>query len=150
MSRFYVKDITVSGSKTNVTTSKIEFEDGVNIVHGPSNTGKSYILGCINFMFGGSDIPFSKAATNYDVVAITFKSIEGKTISCKRMIVEGKGKKKEVGSNTVEVTYSDVSEFPTGDYYVDSRKKECKTIFSTPFVSHGDNRNTTNYKYQSP
>lgn len=74
MSRFFVKDITVSGSTQNVVVSKIEFEDGVNIVHGASNTGKSYILGCLNFMFGGKDTPFSKADTNYDVVAITFAS----------------------------------------------------------------------------
>ena len=60
MSRFFVKDITVSGSTQNVVVSKIEFEDGVNIVHGASNTGKSYILGCLNFMFGGKDTPFSK------------------------------------------------------------------------------------------
>lgn len=96
MSRFYVKDITVSGSTTNVLASKIEFQDGVNIVHGPSNTGKSYILGCLNFMLGGSTIHFSKAVTKYDVVAITFMSTEGKTICCRRMIVEGKGKRKRL------------------------------------------------------
>lgn len=126
MSRFYVKDITVSGSTTNVLVSKIEFQDGVNIVHGPSNTGKSYILGCLNFMLGGSAIPFSKSVTKYDVVAITFKSTEGKTICCKRMIVEGKGKKKEVASNSIEVTFSDVPEFPVGEYYAENAKKHAK------------------------
>ena len=45
MSRFFVKDITVSGSTQNVAVSKIEFDDGVNIVHGPSDTGKSCSLG---------------------------------------------------------------------------------------------------------
>lgn len=124
MSRFFVKDITVSGSAQNVAVSKIEFEDGVNIVHGPSNTGKSYILGCLNFMFGGKDTPFSKADTNYDVVAITFVSDEGKRVCCKRMIVEGK--KKETGSNLIEFTYSDIPEFPVGDYYVNSEKKNAR------------------------
>ena len=126
MSRFYVKDITVSGSTTNVLVSKIEFQDGVNIVHGPSNTGKSYILGCLNFMLGGSAIPFSKLVTKYDVVEITFKSTAGKTICCKRMIVDGKGKKKEVASNSIEVTYSDVPEFPVGEYYAEKAKKDAK------------------------
>jgi hypothetical protein len=106
--------------------SKIEFEDGVNIVHGPSNTGKSYILGCLNFMFGGKDTPFSKADTNYDVIAITFVSNDGKRVCCKRMIIEGRGKKKEVGSNTIEFTYSDIPEFPVGNYYVDSEKKDSR------------------------
>lgn len=121
-----MKDITVSGSTQNVAVSKVEFEDGVNIVHGPSNTGKSYILGCLNFMLGGKDTPFSKADTNYDVVAITFVSDEGKRVCCKRLIVEGRGKRKEVGSNTIEFTYSDVPEFPIGDYYVDSEKKNSR------------------------
>ena len=126
MSRFFVKDITVSGSTQNVAVSKIEFEDGVNIVHGPSNTGKSYILGCLNFMFGGKDTPFSKADTNYDVVAITFVSDEGKRVCCRRMIVEGRGNRKEVGSNIIEFTLSDVPEFPVGDYYVNSEKKNAR------------------------
>lgn len=126
MSRFYVKEIIVSGSTQNVAASKIEFEDGVNIVHGPSNTGKSYILGCINFMLGGKDIPFSRVITNYDVVTITFVSNEGKRVCCKRMIVEGRGKKKEVGSNTIEFTYSDILEFPVGDYYIESKKKNAR------------------------
>ena len=126
MSRFFVKDITVSGSTQNVAVSKIEFEDGVNIVHGPSNTGKSYILGCLNFMFGGMNIPFSKADTNYDVVAITFASTDGKRVCCKRMIVEGRGNRKEVGSNIIEFTLSDVPEFPVGDYYVNSAKKNAR------------------------
>lgn len=126
MSRFYVKEIIVSGSTQNVAASKIEFEDGVNIVHGPSNTGKSYILDCINFMLGGKDIPFSRVITNYDVVTITFVSNEGKRVCCKRMIVEGRGKKKEVGSNTIEFTYSDILEFPVGDYYIESKKKNAR------------------------
>ena len=63
MSRFYVQNITVYGSTMEVLASRIEFQDGVNIVHGPSNTGKSYILGCLNFMLGSSVIPFSKAFT---------------------------------------------------------------------------------------
>lgn len=123
MSRFYVKDITVSGSTTNVLASKIEFQDGVNIVHGPSNTGKSYILGCLNFMLGGSEIPFSKSDTKYDVINITFVSSEGQSICCKRMIVDNKSGDDEVGSTTIEVTHSDLPEFPVGNYYVKNEKK---------------------------
>lgn len=126
MSRFFVKNITVSGSTQNVAVSKIEFEDGVNIVYGPSNTGKSYILGCLNFMFGGKKTPFSKADTNYDTDAITFASDDGKRVCCKRKIVEGRGKKKEVGSNTIEFIYSDIPEFPIGNYYVESEKKNAR------------------------
>ena len=126
MSRFYVQNITVYGSTMEVLASRIEFQDGVNIVHGPSNTGKSYILGCLNFMLGSSVIPFSKAVTKYDVIEITFRSTDGEKIRYKRMIVEGKGKKKEVASNSIEVIYSDVSAFPVGEYYADTAKKNAK------------------------
>ena len=56
MSRFYIKSIAVSGKDR--TPSIISFEDGVNIIYGPSNTGKSYVISCINFMFGAEDTPF--------------------------------------------------------------------------------------------
>lgn len=127
MSRFYIKDITVTGSTTNVLVSKIEFQDGVNIVHGPSNTGKSYILGCINFMLGGSEIPFTKADTDYDTISITFVSDEGKSICCKRMIVDSTRSDDEVGSTTIEVTHSDIDGFPVGDYYVKKPKKNARS-----------------------
>ena len=122
MSRFYVQNITVYGSTMEVLASRIEFQDGVNIVHGPSNTGKSYILGCLNFMLGSSVIPFSKAVTKYDVIEITFRSTDGEKIRYKRMIVEGKGKKKEVASNSIEVdrkstrlnsSHTDISRMPS-------------------------------------
>ena len=58
MSRFYIKSIAVSGKDR--TPSIISFEDGVNIISGPSNTGKSYVISCINFMFGAEDTPFEK------------------------------------------------------------------------------------------
>ncbi len=57
MERYYIKQITATGEKVGV--SEISFQDGVNIVYGPSNSGKSYIIKCINFMFGG-EIPFTK------------------------------------------------------------------------------------------
>ena len=66
MKRFYIKQITASGE--GVKFSAIDFDKGLNIIHGPSNTGKSYVIGCINFMFGSDDIPFTKSATGYDTV----------------------------------------------------------------------------------
>lgn len=49
MSRFYIKQIFATDEK--VKFSEITFQDGVNIVYEPSNSGKSYIVKCINFMF---------------------------------------------------------------------------------------------------
>ncbi|MCC3867947.1 ATP-binding protein [Terrisporobacter mayombei] len=67
MSSFYIKKLSLSGN--NVKTSSIEFTNNLNIVCGPSDTGKTYILECIDFIFGcdNKDFPLSKN-TGYDIV----------------------------------------------------------------------------------
>lgn len=114
MIRFYVGQLTVNGEK--VKTSEIIFQDGVNIIHGPSNTGKSYIIGCLDFMFDGDDAPFSKNATGYDTVTMTLKSDGGYTIVATRKIVDGeKGEKAATKINVV----SDFPEVESGEYNTD-------------------------------
>lgn len=98
MSRFYIKKIAASGN--DVICSEIVFNNGVNIVYGPSNSGKSYIINCINFMFAG-DIPFTKAATGYDTILMVMESTDGHSISLERKIVDGKNG--EVGARFVNV-----------------------------------------------
>ena len=126
MSRFFVKELKISGSTHNVTISKIEFTKGVNIIHGPSNTGKSYVINCLNYMFGSDTLPFSKAETKYDTITITFESDNGESILCKRSIADGKGNNDETVSNIVQVINSTIPQFPEGDYYVKSPKKKAK------------------------
>lgn len=50
MNRFTIKKLTVSGGGHQ--DSIIEFSDGLNIIIGPSNTGKSLIMDCIDYIFG--------------------------------------------------------------------------------------------------
>lgn len=53
---FYIKRITlVTG---NGLQSYIEFDAGLNIIYGESNTGKSLIVDCIDYMFGASEHRF--------------------------------------------------------------------------------------------
>lgn len=53
---FYIKRITlVTG---NGLQSYVEFDAGLNIVYGESNTGKSLIVDCIDYMFGASEHRF--------------------------------------------------------------------------------------------
>lgn len=68
MTKFHIKELIVSGKQKQ--TSTISFKKGLNIICGPSNTGKSYILECIDYFFGSSEIRFDKN-TGYD----TFKLI---------------------------------------------------------------------------
>ena len=115
MSRFYIKYIAASGDK--VAFSKIEFDKGINIIHGPSNTGKSYVLGCINFMFGGAN-PFTKVSTGYDTISIRFENDEGEYVCAERTIIDGKSK--ERGNNTVKVTTS-VQNINGGEYKISDK-----------------------------
>lgn len=85
MSRFFIKQISVTGEK--VLFSEVSFNDGVNIIYGPSNAGKSYIINCINFMFAG-DPPFTKSSTGYDTVTMTMESDDGYAISMTRKIID--------------------------------------------------------------
>ncbi len=110
MSRFYIKQISALGDGKQLST--ISFEDGVNIIYGASNSGKSYIIGCINFMFGG-DIPFEKSATGYDTISMLLESIDGHFVSVTRKIVDGS--KGDTGANSVHVATS-LKRFKEGDY----------------------------------
>lgn len=88
MKRFFIKRITASGDRNK--DSNIEFKDGLNIIVGPSNTGKSYIIKCINFMFGGSDCPFGKLETGNNTVCMTLENEDNDYIIIERKIVDGK------------------------------------------------------------
>ena len=86
--------------------SSVSFQDRLNFIVGPSNTGKSYIIGCIDFMRGEKEVPFSKDDTGYDTVSVTMKSDDGYTITAVRLIENGS--KGDRGSNIVKVN----SNFP--------------------------------------
>lgn len=99
MSRFYITTIAASGA--DVKYSSVPFEDGVNFIVGPSNTGKSYVIGCIDFMFGGKEVPFSKDDTGYDTVMMEMESDDGYYFRAERKIEEGSSGDK--GANVVHV-----------------------------------------------
>ena len=48
---YYIKKIFLTGS--GVETSGVDLTPGLNIIYGPSETGKSYITKCIKFMYAG-------------------------------------------------------------------------------------------------
>lgn len=99
MSRFHITKIAASG--IDVKYSYVPFEDGVNFIVGPSNTGKSYVIGCIDFMFGAKEVPFSKDDTGYDTVMMEMESDDGYYFRAERKIEDGSSGDK--GSNVVHV-----------------------------------------------
>ena len=48
---FYIKKITIISDSD--TKSEIILKNGLNIIYGPSNTGKSLVYECVDFIFGG-------------------------------------------------------------------------------------------------
>ena len=52
---FHLETLTIRGKGKEDAT--VEFKDGLNVIAGPSNTGKSYIFSCINFLLGESRPP---------------------------------------------------------------------------------------------
>ncbi|WP_042395742.1 AAA family ATPase [Clostridium saudiense] len=76
MFNFYIKELSLSGD--NVETSSLEFTSGLNIICGPSNTGKSYIAECLDFMFGckAKDFRIGKE-TGYNIVRMKIVTANG-------------------------------------------------------------------------
>ena len=50
MNRFYIDKLTVSGGGHKTTV--IDFKPGLNFILGPSNTGKSLVMDCMDYIFG--------------------------------------------------------------------------------------------------
>lgn len=50
MNRFYIDKLIVSGG--GHTTTVIDFKPGLNFILGPSNTGKSLVMDCLDYAFG--------------------------------------------------------------------------------------------------
>ena len=121
MNRFTIRKLTVSGGGHQ--DSIIEFTDGLNIIIGPSNTGKSLIMDCIDYVFGFTpkvNRP-SKIVDNnngYTHVELELKTDKG-SVSLKR----------EIGTTKVSVI-SHHSEIESGSYSSDrNAKKNINDIF---------------------
>lgn len=113
---FYIEKIIVTGS--GKTDSIIELSNGVNIIYGPSNTGKTYIVKCIDYMFGSEREPID-ISTGYQYIKIIVRTQCG-TITMSR----------KIGENKIEVSSND-SNVPSGKYATKaSRTNYDKTINS--------------------
>ena len=55
MNTFTLRHLCFTGPRR--ASAVVEFSDGLNVIYGPSNTGKSSILDAIDFMLGRSDVP---------------------------------------------------------------------------------------------
>ena len=66
---FQIRRLTLVGR--DMPNAEVQFHQGLNVVSGPSDTGKSFIVQCIDFMLGGKDVPKSiPQAANYETVRL--------------------------------------------------------------------------------
>ena len=92
---FYISNLQVTG--LNSKPAKLAFEKGFNVISGLSDTGKSYIFACINFMLGGGDSPKEiPEAIGYTDIYLEIKTYSGKTFTLNRNIKGGNFKLKEI------------------------------------------------------
>ena len=117
MSFIKLLSLDVSGPNDNLT--ELEFGDKATIIAGPSDSGKTCIFKCIDYVLGAKNdeehAPFDKE-DGYDTIRLLIDSSFG-VISLQR----------QVGSNLTYVSCNN-TEIETGDYALDESKKNPKTI----------------------
>ena len=105
MQSFVSEKLRVSGA--GKIDGVVEFTDGLNLIQGRSNTGKTWILRCINYLFGNDRRPYTPA-TGYTEIEGVFNTERYGKITFTR----------ELDSPYVHVT-SDNDQVQNGDYATD-------------------------------
>lgn len=119
MAGFYIKKVIAKSDKKE--TADVTFKPGLNVIQGRSDTGKSCIVKCIEFVFGGNmkhlKTPF-KASAGYNEAIVVLVSYEGEvTIS------------RKVGKNQVEVS-SQIEGIESGIYNLKHSESSPKPDFN--------------------
>jgi len=92
---FYIKKLVLSGN--SVDPAIVTFKKGLNVIHGPSDTGKTFIFQCIQFLLGKSKIPKRiPESKKYEYGYLQLKTYEDKDITLKRSLDGGDFYKYEV------------------------------------------------------
>ena len=79
---YYIKSLFLTGD--NVEKSVVDFTPGMNLIYGPSQTGKSYIAKCIKFMFGKKDADID-TTLGFDTVHMIV-DVDGKPLTLVRKL----------------------------------------------------------------
>jgi len=107
MSGFYIQELKLTGSHTE--DASIPFEKGLNVISGPSNTGKSFIFKCINYIFGASELKPIKESKKYSIIYLQlgfFNSNRQITLS------------RAIGDNKIYYSFSGIKNFTTSSHQV--------------------------------
>lgn len=78
---------------TRAPTAELEFDSGLNVVTGPSDTGKSFAFQCIDFMLGAQRRPKAiREARAYDSAVLELNTTNGDVFCLERPLSGGKFK----------------------------------------------------------
>ena len=115
-SRFYIEKISVQGeSKSN---AEIKFEKGVNLITGSSDSGKSFVFKCIDYILGAETPPkVIPEARGYSNIYLQIKTNNGERFTLQRNL-----------KNLSDITYtrSTIENFKTAPKTVLGRKNNTK------------------------
>lgn len=111
---FYIKRITLVTD--NGVQSSVEFDVGLNIVYGESNTGKSLIVDCIDYMYGASEHRFDPKLALKEIRMLV--DVDGHSLTMVR----------KIDSNDFEVS-SLVSGIDSGTYKTGNAKKSISNVW---------------------
>jgi len=112
MPKFHIERLIVTGNDKE--PSVLEFTEGLNIVCGPSDTGKSYVVECIDYFFGSDRIRFDRN-TGYDCVKVIIATENGRItlerqLDTKKIIVHSNVRNIESGSYGISGKKNNISD----------------------------------------
>ena len=86
---FYITHLLLKGEgKLDCT---LEFKNGLNVISGASNTGKTFIFECINFILGAQEKPKKiYESDGYTEVFLEIQTRQKKTLTIKRNLTDSK------------------------------------------------------------
>lgn len=135
---FYIKELTVTGEGKKPAI--VTFEKGLNIVEGPSNTGKTLIFKSVDYIFGAKECPL---IDGYSQISLTVV-FENSEITLMRSF----------GGNALTVNSSS-SEIQSGEYNYSTGKDDYEKSFNSVLLKlinineHHDIIRNKSYKKQS-
>lgn len=120
---YYIKNIKIT--TFNGVTSVLPLKNGLNIIYGPSNTGKSLVLDCIDFLMGSK----GRNENNRSEESISYKRLSKSElkIASIALSIDVNGKEVQLTRNIDSADISVVSDVDTissGTYSLKGSKKK--------------------------
>lgn len=132
-SGFFIKRLDFVGKKKR---SSIHLKNGLNVIYGPTSTGKTFMFESINFMLGGKDSPPAiEEIKGFDKIQMEIETYKGKSFTLERNISGGSFKKFE----------SDLSSINNSKYEILGSTNKAKKSLSKFLLSLSGFENMDHY-----